>query len=101
MIAADVKLEELDLSDNAIGPMAMPGIEEFISSRPCFSLKKLYFNNCGLGVAGITLANRLIQCKENAASAGQKFALKTFIAGRNRQENAGALAWGKCFSVSC
>lgn len=98
MIKADVKLEELDLSDNAIGPMAMPGIEEFISSKPCFSLKKLYFNNCGLGYAGITLANRLMQCKDNAANAGHEFALKTFIAGRNRQEDNGANAWAKCFA---
>ncbi|CAD5222945.1 unnamed protein product [Bursaphelenchus okinawaensis] len=99
MIKADVHLEELDLSDNAIGPMAMPGIEEFLSSSPCYSLKKLYFNNCGLGVAGITVANRLIQCKENAARAGKNFELKVFIAGRNRQENPGASAWANCFNT--
>ncbi|CAD5232841.1 unnamed protein product [Bursaphelenchus xylophilus] len=99
MIKADVHLDELDLSDNAIGPMAIPGIQEFLSSSPCFSLRKLYFNNCGLGAAGITIADRLEQCKANAARAGKKFELKVFIAGRNRQENNGAIALGRAFNI--
>ena len=53
IIAGGNKLQELDLSDNALGPSAIPGIEELLSSPPCYTLKTIRFVNCGLGTAGL------------------------------------------------
>ncbi|KAI6230780.1 hypothetical protein M3Y99_01022400 [Aphelenchoides fujianensis] len=52
IIAGKNQLVELDLSDNALGPSAIPGVQEFLSSEPCFSLQTLRLINCGLGYAG-------------------------------------------------
>lgn len=46
------RLVELDLSDNAIGPMAMPGLQDFLASDSACELKIINLNNCGLGIAG-------------------------------------------------
>jgi Ran GTPase-activating protein (RanGAP) involved in mRNA processing and transport len=46
------RLKELDLSDNAIGPMAVPGIKDFLAGESAFELEVLKLNNCGLGIAG-------------------------------------------------
>lgn len=43
---------ELDLSDNAIGPMAVSGIKDFLAGETAFALQILKLNNCGLGIAG-------------------------------------------------
>jgi Ran GTPase-activating protein (RanGAP) involved in mRNA processing and transport len=51
-MASTARLVELDLSDNAIGPMAIPGIKEFLASEEASSLQVLKLNNCGLGIAG-------------------------------------------------
>uniref|UniRef100_A0A914PNB0 Uncharacterized protein n=1 Tax=Panagrolaimus davidi TaxID=227884 RepID=A0A914PNB0_9BILA len=56
MIFAGTRLTTLDLSDNAIGPQAIHGLQDFLSSEACFGLKNLYLNNCGLGSAGIRSA---------------------------------------------
>ena len=53
MIFAGTRLTTLDLSDNAIGPQAIHGIKDFLTSEACFGLKNLYLNNCGLGSAGV------------------------------------------------
>jgi Ran GTPase-activating protein 1 len=46
------------------------------------------------------LAEALITCHKNSlAAGGKKFALKQFIAGRNRLENEGAQALAKAFEV--
>lgn len=48
------------------------------------------------------LADALIACHKNSVAAGgRKFALKQFIAGRNRLENEGAQALAKAFEVNC
>uniref|UniRef100_A0A914EBE3 Uncharacterized protein n=1 Tax=Acrobeloides nanus TaxID=290746 RepID=A0A914EBE3_9BILA len=94
---AGALLTELDLSDNAIGPMGFPGIEKFIASESAFNLQVLKLNNCGLGSAGITLANCLKECKQKSREYGTEFTLKVFIAGRNRLENAGAIALASAF----
>lgn len=96
---AGALLTELDLSDNAIGPMGFPGIEKFIASESAFNLQVLKLNNCGLGSAGITLANCLKECKQKSREYGTEFTLKVFIAGRNRLENAGAIALASAFEV--
>ena len=46
------------------------------------------------------LSKALLQCHEEAQSAGEKLALKVFVAGRNRLENAGAIALSEVFEVS-
>jgi Ran GTPase-activating protein 1 len=50
--ACSARLVELDLSDNAIGPMGVPGIENWLSSVDACELKILRLNNCGMGIAG-------------------------------------------------
>lgn len=97
MIAGGNKLVQLDLSDNALGPSAIPGIEEFLASPPCYTLETLNLVNCGLGSAGIVVANRLVECKTNAERDGAEFALKEFTAGRNRLEDVGAAAMSASF----
>ena len=47
------RLVELDLSDNAIGPVGVPGIENWLSSTDACELTTLRVNNCGMGVAGM------------------------------------------------
>lgn len=47
------------------------------------------------------LADALMACHKNSiAAGGRKFALKQFIAGRNRLENEGAQALAKAFEVN-
>uniref|UniRef100_A0AC35F0T2 Uncharacterized protein n=1 Tax=Panagrolaimus sp. PS1159 TaxID=55785 RepID=A0AC35F0T2_9BILA len=45
MVFAGTRLTTLDLSDNAIGPQAIHGLQDFLSSEACFGLKNLYLNN--------------------------------------------------------
>uniref|UniRef100_A0A914H6M6 Ran GTPase-activating protein 1 n=1 Tax=Globodera rostochiensis TaxID=31243 RepID=A0A914H6M6_GLORO len=52
MTLSGARLTELDLSDNAIGPMAVPGIKDFLAGEAAFALQTLKLNNCGLGIAG-------------------------------------------------
>ena len=86
---ADARLVELDISDNALGPMGMPGINDLLKSPSCFNLQELKLNNTGCGVTGgQALAKTLLEC--HSASKGQ-LALKVFILGRSRQENEGAI----------
>lgn len=52
MIAGGVQLTELDLSDNAFGPIGADGIEKFLESPAAYSLQVLKLNNNGLGAGG-------------------------------------------------
>ncbi|EDW03187.1 ran GTPase-activating protein [Drosophila grimshawi] len=98
LIAAGAKLTVLDLSDNALGPNGMTGLEEFLRSPVCYSLQELYLNNCGLGPeGGRMLSVALIDLYENAKAAGKPLQLRIFVAGRNRLENEGAKALSKTF----
>ena len=54
---AQAKLEELDLSDNALGPVGMEGLVQFLKSPVCYSLKCLRLNNNGLGIYGGRVCN--------------------------------------------
>uniref|UniRef100_A0A0R3RPD6 RanGAP1_C domain-containing protein n=1 Tax=Elaeophora elaphi TaxID=1147741 RepID=A0A0R3RPD6_9BILA len=99
MIRCGTRLVELDLSDNAFGPIGAEGLEDFLKSSSAYSLKVLKLNNNGLGAGGKIIAKALIQCHANARRDGQNFQLKTFIAGRNRLEDPGAFALAKAFQV--
>lgn len=99
MISCGVRLVELDLSDNAFGPIGAEGIEKFLESSSAYSLQVLKLNNNGLGSGGKTIARALKRCCENAKADGQRFALKSFVAGRNRLEVPGAVALAEAFQA--
>ncbi|VDK52188.1 unnamed protein product [Anisakis simplex] len=99
MISSGVRLVELDLCDNAFGPIGAEGIENFLESPSAYSLQTLKLNNNGLGAGGKIIAKSLKQCWLNAKQDGCEFALKTFIAGRNRLENPGATALADAFKT--
>ncbi|VDK29001.1 unnamed protein product [Gongylonema pulchrum] len=52
MIRSGTALVELDLSDNAFGPVGAEGIEKFLESPSAYSLEVLKLNNNGLGAGG-------------------------------------------------
>lgn len=100
MSIAKAQLTVIDLSDNAIGPHGMVGLEDLLRSPVCYSLQELHMNNCGLGIyGGRMLSKALIDCHANSTAAGTPLKLKVFIAGRNRLENEGAKAIAQIFST--
>ncbi|GMS87772.1 hypothetical protein PENTCL1PPCAC_9947, partial [Pristionchus entomophagus] len=99
MMSVGTTLTELDLSDNAFGPIGAEGIKEFLGSPSAFELKALRLNNNGLGAGGVIIANALLAAHRNAATNGKQFQLKTFVAGRNRLEDPGAKALAKAFKA--
>ncbi|CAF1183943.1 unnamed protein product, partial [Didymodactylos carnosus] len=92
---------EINLSDNAFGPIGVKALEKFLCSSCCYTLKELRLNNNGLGsMGGKMLAEALINCHQNAVqSRSQTFSLNTFICGRNRLENDGAIELAKAFTI--
>ncbi|WKY02698.1 hypothetical protein Q1695_016173 [Nippostrongylus brasiliensis] len=99
IITANCHITELDLSDNAFGPIGAEGISQFLVSKSAYSLKVLKLNNNGLGAGGKIIAKCLIDCHKNATRDGYEFKLKTFVAGRNRLENPGAKALAEAFKM--
>ncbi|XP_026293877.1 ran GTPase-activating protein 1 [Frankliniella occidentalis] len=101
LMTAQARLVELDLSDNAFGPIGVEGLATLLRSPPCYSLQELRLNNNGLGISGgKLLAKSLLDCHNNAKEAGGKgLGLRVFIAGRNRLENEGATALAKVFKA--
>lgn len=95
---AGSRLTELDLSDNAFGPIGIQGLANLLTSSPCYTLQELRLNNNGLGISGgKMLAKALEKCLENSSKEGTSLALKVFIVGRNRLENEGAQALASVF----
>ncbi|XP_050458578.1 ran GTPase-activating protein 1 [Cataglyphis hispanica] len=95
---ANSRLTELDLSDNAFGPIGIQGLANLLTSSPCYTLQELRLNNNGLGISGgKMLAKALEKCLENSSKEGAPLALKVFIVGRNRLENEGAQALASVF----
>lgn len=98
---AGARLVELDLSDNAFGPIGVKGLASLLRSSSCYALEELRLNNNGLGITGgKLLASALTDCYNNSKKEGKPLALKVFIAGRNRLENEGAKALAEVFKVS-
>lgn len=54
-MTAQACLTELDLSDNAFGPVGVEALVGFLTSSSCFTLKVARFNNNGLGIKGGTV----------------------------------------------
>ncbi|KAG8311752.1 hypothetical protein J6590_037362 [Homalodisca vitripennis] len=95
---AGARLVELDLSDNAFGPIGMEGLASLLQSPCCHTLQILRLNNNGLGITGAKLLSRaLMKCYENSKITGNPLPLRVFIAGRNRLENEGITALSKVF----
>ncbi|TRY72155.1 hypothetical protein TCAL_00256 [Tigriopus californicus] len=100
IMKANAKLVELDLSDNAFGPIGMEGIKDLLKSPSCFTLKELKLNNTGCGVTGgKALAKTLLECYHSSKKQGTPLGLKVFILGRSRQENDGAKALAEVFKL--
>ncbi|XP_064419458.1 ran GTPase-activating protein 1 [Latimeria chalumnae] len=100
VINAGAQLTELDLSDNAFGPDGVRSFETLLKSPACFTLKELKLNNCGMGIGGgKILAAALTECHRKSVAVGKAFALRVFIAGRNRLENDGAIALAEAFKL--
>jgi len=100
IMLASAKLAEIDLSDNAFGPIGVDGILELLRSEACYSLKELRLNNNGLGIGGgKKLALALMDCHTASSGAKRPLALKVFVSGRNRLENDGAKALAQVFKT--
>lgn len=52
IIGSSANLVELDLSDNAFGPIGVDGIADLLRSASCYGLQELRLNNNGLGPNG-------------------------------------------------
>merc|ERR1719273_1453051 len=97
LMSANARLVELDLSDNAFGPIGMDGIVDLLKSPSCFTLKELKLNNTGCGVTG---GKRLAQTLMESFTASQgQLTLRVFVLGRSRQENDGAIALAEVFKA--
>ncbi|KAK4877765.1 hypothetical protein RN001_010271 [Aquatica leii] len=100
LVKAGARLVELDLSDNAFGPIGVEGLASLLKSSSCYALEELRLNNNGLGITGgKLLAEALLDCHKNSTLQGKALSLKIFIAGRNRLENDGAKALAKVFKT--
>lgn len=100
LLKANVRLSELDLSNNAFGPIGMQGLVKLLNSPVCYELQILRLMNNGLGIGGAKmLAKALIDNYNASCKAGIPFKLKVFVAGRNRLENDGIIALSKFFSI--
>lgn len=100
LMTAQVSLTELDLCDNAFGPAGADAIKDFLRSSSAYTLQVLKLNNDGLGIFGAKIISEsLIYCHNAAKSAGTRFKLKVFIAGRNRLENDGSKALADAFKL--
>ncbi|KAJ8927708.1 hypothetical protein NQ314_019796 [Rhamnusium bicolor] len=52
LVTAGAHLTELDLSDNAFGPIGVEGLASLLRSSSCYALEELRLNNNGLGITG-------------------------------------------------
>lgn len=100
LLTANVRLSELDLSNNAFGPIGMKGLVKLLNSPVCYELQTLRLMNNGLGISGAKmLAKALTDNYHASTKAGTPFNLKVLVAGRNRLENEGIIALSQFFSL--
>jgi Ran GTPase-activating protein 1 len=52
LVLSGAQLVELDLSDNAFGPIGVEGLAMLLRSQSCHALQVLKLNNNGLGIGG-------------------------------------------------
>lgn len=89
ILSSSARLVEIDLSDNAFGPIGMEALAPFLESDSCEDLKILRLNNNGLGIGGGKILGRALNNLKN---------LEVFVCGRNRLENPGAKEIGASLS---
>lgn len=89
IMMSNARLHELDLSDNAFGPIGIEVVAPFLENDACEALSVLRLNNNGLGPEG---AERLGKALETLHH------LEVFVCGRNRLENKGAKAVAKALA---
>ncbi|KRX25547.1 Ran GTPase-activating protein 1, partial [Trichinella nelsoni] len=100
IVESGAKIEMLDLSDSAFGKIGADELVRFFSSPSAWSLHTLLLHNNGLGIGGgQVIANALKTAHYNSKMANVKFNLKTVVIGRNRLENAGAMALADAFQT--
>ena len=68
--AAGTRLVELDLSDNAFGPIGVQSLAAFLSSPTCYTLQELRLNNNGLGISGGKMLAKALQDCHDRSSKG-------------------------------
>ncbi|KAJ2721319.1 Ran GAP Rna1 [Coemansia sp. Benny D115] len=91
-------LIEVNLSDNAFGPLGATAMAKFLSQHTGLQVLKL--NNNGLGIqGGTTIAQALLDCQAECERQGKEPSLHTIICGRNRLENGAAPAFAKAFAA--
>ncbi|KAJ1802741.1 Ran GAP Rna1, partial [Coemansia sp. RSA 2599] len=91
-------LIEVNLSDNAFGPLGAEAMSDFLKKHTGLQILKL--NNNGLGIqGGTTIAQSLLECQAECEKQGKEPSLHTLICGRNRLENGSAPAFSKAFSA--
>ncbi|KAJ1881318.1 Ran GAP Rna1, partial [Kickxella alabastrina] len=91
-------LIELNLSDNAFGPLGASAMSDFLKKHTILEVLKL--NNNGLGIqGGTTIASALIECQAECESQGKAPALHTIVCGRNRLENGSAPIFAKAYAA--
>lgn len=76
---------EINLSDNAFGPIGIKSFDKFVKATPCIKVFKI--TNCGIGPEG----------GEMVAAAISDLKLTHFSAGRDRLENKGIKALAEVF----
>ncbi|RNA35325.1 ran GTPase-activating 1 [Brachionus plicatilis] len=85
-------LVEINMSDNAYGPIGLDALVDFLATDTCFSLREIRMHNNGLGPQGSQkFASALHKCLTNSQG---RFKLKVFVCGRNRLELEGARSIG-------
>ncbi|KAJ1972689.1 Ran GAP Rna1 [Dimargaris xerosporica] len=91
-------LVELNLSDNAFGPIGAESMFDFIVKSP--ALQTLKINNNGLGIQGGRLiAQALTDRQHRHAAEGKPSTLRCLVAGRNRLENGSSKALADAFAA--
>ncbi|KAJ1989167.1 Ran GAP Rna1 [Dimargaris cristalligena] len=91
-------LVELNLSDNAFGPIGAESMFHFLVHSP--ALQTLKVNNNGLGIQGGRLiAKALLERQERFTAEGRPSTMRCLIAGRNRLENGSSKALANAFAA--
>lgn len=92
------RLEEVDLSDNALGGRSVQPLIPLLEAA--HALRVLRLANNGLGPEGGTVvADALARGADRAHQAGEPSQLQVLVCGRNRLENGSARAWSRALAA--
>ncbi|KAJ2851730.1 Ran GAP Rna1 [Coemansia brasiliensis] len=92
------ELVEVNMSDNAFGPLGAEAMSPFLTKHTRLEVLKL--NNNGLGIqGGQTIARALLENQAESEKQGKAPSLHTLVCGRNRLENGSAPEFAKAFAA--